>query len=266
MEAGRFDHEPLGWIPHVTDMNGSPFGIFEKAQSPRRRFSHLWVSKSGKIEQYTDLFMKSWAQTAGNGDYWSVECEGFPEEPYNDTQLNILGEMHNFFGAPDKLANKPGERGIGTHYMGGASYGAHSCPDPVGKEGQGPRSKQRQEIINRANGVSELTPAEMDTLVEKFWNRVGVFDDAINPDASGAPTHREAQMETFVQQTFARAYRAQQVSEKIYSVVKDPSPFAQAVVAALPDNPGSGVTQAEVEDAIRSVMGPLADLHSGTAG
>lgn len=254
MEAGKFTHTPLGWIPHVPVGNGSLFKTFENAQPPRRRFSHMWVSKRGLIEQYQDLTMKSWAQTAGNDDYWAVEFEGFPEEPYTDTQLFVAGQMHKFFGADDRLANKPGERGIGTHYMGGASYGGHSCPDPEGKEGQGPRSHQRQEIINRANGVSELTPAEMSTLVEMMWNRKGVFDDTVNLDADGNPTHREAQMETFVQQTFARAYKTQQLVAAMSTDALATS-LANKLADILPAN--QPITQDMLNSGLRTVLGSV---------
>jgi hypothetical protein len=43
----------------------------------------------------------------------------------------------------------PCERGYGIHWMGGAAWGGHTCPDPA-PGWEGPRSRQRPEIIRRA--------------------------------------------------------------------------------------------------------------------
>lgn len=149
-EAGHFTSQPLGWILHVVVGNGSPFRTFEGARPPRRRFSHGWVAKDGSAEQYTTLDMKSWAQAGGNGLYWSFETEGYPDEPLTPAQIRRLAQWHDFLGVPDVLALQPGQRGIGTHYMGGAAWGGHSCPDQVGHEGKGPRSHQRADILATA--------------------------------------------------------------------------------------------------------------------
>lgn len=147
--AGRFAGIPRGWILHVVVGNGSPWGTFENAVSPDRRFSHLWVAKDGTVEQYAPLSQKSWAQVDGNADWWSVETEGFPTEALTDAQIDSLARIHNALGADDQIANTPSSRGIGTHYMGGAAWGGHSCPDPA-PGGQGPRSHQRQAVLDRA--------------------------------------------------------------------------------------------------------------------
>jgi hypothetical protein len=144
-DAGKFPHTPLGWILHVQDGNGSPWSMFEHAPDGDRKFSSFWVSKSGTVEQYTETDGISWAQEAGNPDYRSTETEGLPSEPLTAPQIVSLGRLHAFLECPDELASKPGERGIGTHYMGGVAWGNHSCPDPV--PGAGPRSHQRSAII-----------------------------------------------------------------------------------------------------------------------
>jgi hypothetical protein len=149
-DAGNFAAAPLGWILHVVVGNGSPYGIFKNAVPPYRRFSHFWVSKLGVIEQYAETSNKSWAQGGGNTSYWSVETEGFPSEPLNAAQIVALAAIHKFLGADDAIAHSPGQRGIGTHYMGGSAWGGHSCPDPENHEGDGPRSLQRDDIITAA--------------------------------------------------------------------------------------------------------------------
>ncbi len=147
-EAGAFTGTPRGWILHVVVGNGSPYGTFATAKSPDRRFSTFWVAKSGGIEQYTETGMKSWAQGTGNGMYWSIETEGYPSEALTDAQITSLARLHDWLGAPDRIATTVGDSGIGVHYMGGQAWGGHTCPDP--SPGAGPRSKQRAVILARA--------------------------------------------------------------------------------------------------------------------
>jgi len=144
-ESGLFaPGHPVGYIPHVQVGLGGLWALFENAVSPNRKFSTAWVAKSGASEQYAETNRKPWAQAAGNGDYLAFECEGYPGEPYTPAQINTLACWHNFLGMPDLITDTPGARGIGTHVMGGAAYGAHTCPGP------GPRSAQRGEILARA--------------------------------------------------------------------------------------------------------------------
>lgn len=137
---------PLGWILHVVVGNGSPHGLFQRAKKPNRRFSHLWVAKNGTVEQYQRLDRQSWAQAAGNSSYLSVETEGMPGEPLTGPQLNSLARWHAWSGTADTIATRPGQRGIGTHEMGGAAWGGHACPGKI-------RSGQRGEIIRRAQAL-----------------------------------------------------------------------------------------------------------------
>ena len=150
-EAGTFTQKPVGWILHVVVGNGSPFDTFANAQPPQRRFSHFWVAKDGRIEQYTELSRKCWAQGVGNGQYWAAETEGMPGEPLTLPQIASLAKIHTYLGAPHLLAEAPGQAGIGTHYMGGVAWGGHTCPDPA--SGAGPRSHQRGAILTAATGA-----------------------------------------------------------------------------------------------------------------
>jgi hypothetical protein len=139
-----------GWILHVVVGDGSPWEMFERARRPNRRFSHLWISKSGRVEQYAGLDRASWAQAGGNRTYLSVETEGMPAEPLTDRQLDALARWHRWSGTADRLALMPGQRGIGTHSMGGAPWGGHACPGPV-------RAAQRTEILRRARALVAST-------------------------------------------------------------------------------------------------------------
>lgn len=166
-EAGRLV-DPRGWVLHVVEGNGSPWGTFQRAVKPDRRFSHLWVAKSGAVEQYQWLDRASWAQGAGGNPWgWSVETEGFPGEPLTTQQLDALAAWHVWCGAADQVVGTPAVAGIGTHSMGGASWGDHpGCPGPI-------RAGQRAEILRRAAAlrkgpdVAKLTNADADAV----WNR-----------------------------------------------------------------------------------------------
>lgn len=145
-EAHALAPEPNGWILHVVVGNGSPFGTFQSARSPNRRFSHLWIAKDGHVEQYQKLDRASWAQSSGNTAWWSVETEGFEDEPLTEAQLRALAAWHVWCGAPDKIAASPSRRGIGTHKMGGIDWGGHECPGKI-------RAGQRRQIIDYAAAI-----------------------------------------------------------------------------------------------------------------
>lgn len=150
-EAGRFEVPPLGWILHVVVGNGSPYRLFERAPAGSRRFSHLWVAKDGRAEQFRRFEGKSWAQSTGNATYWSVETEGFPTEPLTDDQLDTLAAWHVLSDTRDAVVDRVGDRGIGTHQMGGRAWGNHACPGAL-------RAAQRDEILVRAQILRGLPP------------------------------------------------------------------------------------------------------------
>lgn len=152
-EAGTFAHPPIGYIVHVQVGLGSPWGTFQNAHSPDRKFSNGWVAKDGHSEQYAELTCKPWAQRDGNPLYLAFETEGFPGEPLTPAQIDTLARWHNAIGAPDLITDTPGAPGSGTHVMGGAAYGGHTCPGP------GPRAAQRANIITRARQIrGNLSP------------------------------------------------------------------------------------------------------------
>lgn len=142
--SGAFSVYPLGWILHVVAGNNDPYEVFRTAQRPDRRFSNWWVSKSGRVVQYVPAWAVSWAMGEGNPRYWSVETEGFPSERLTGAQLDALAALHVWLQVQDAVAVRPGDRGIGTHGMGGAAWGNHpGCPGPI-------RAGQRAEILRRA--------------------------------------------------------------------------------------------------------------------
>lgn len=150
-DVPSFSRVPDGWILHVTEGNGSPFGMFNENNPGSRKFSTMWVAKSGIIRMFGSLFKESWAQVGGNPEYWSIETEGFHTEPLTESQLNSLARIHRALEIASgrnysHVVDHPGDVGIGTHSMGGAAWGGHACPGTV-------RASQRNEIIRRARLV-----------------------------------------------------------------------------------------------------------------
>jgi len=177
--------------------------------------------------------MVSWAQAAGNGQYWSFETEGYPSEPLTGPQINTLASWHNFVNAPDTLANAPGQHGSGTHYMGGTAWGGHTCPDASAGL-PGPRSKQRAAIIARA--VTLRTPLEIDV--------------PLTPAEITAITVGSAE------QTWQRfTVNGQTLTQVLSTLLAASDPAAEAaaiaaaVVKALPAS-GTAVTAAQIAKAV----------------
>jgi len=116
------------------------------------------VRDDGHITQYGPIGHNwmAWAQMAGNPSWYSIEHEdkGDPTIPLNDAQIaasaQLLECLSAFAGFPLQEANSPLERGYGVHYMGGAAWGGHTCPDVPPKP---VRSLQRPAIIELAKAI-----------------------------------------------------------------------------------------------------------------
>lgn len=165
----------LGLILHVQDGNGELFGWFNNPRT--QASSHWWISKSGRLVQYVDTTMRSWAQGAGNNDYCSVETEGRPAEPLTDVQVDMLARLYRW-GAdthrwPYVNAEHPGDRGFGWHGMGAASgnpkWGHPFCPGDL-------RKAQRTAVLTRAAHIGTELPEEDDVLTEKQENALFNLD------------------------------------------------------------------------------------------
>ena len=217
LDAPKFSAPPLGYIVHVPVSNGSLFNYFNGLKSPGRKFSHAWIPKKdhGKPEQYQSLDRQSWAQADGNPLYWAFEVEGFPGEPMDDAQLDTLATWHRFLGVADRIATAPGQKGIGTHSMGGAAWGGHSCPGTI-------RTAQLPKILDRLQEDDmAMTPAERAQLIDDIATAVvtkpvprpGNYDVALGAQVGSANVN---------------AYRALQILN-----AQDPAAMTAAVTAAV---------------------------------
>lgn len=250
-DAGRFTAPPLGYIPHVPVSNGSLFAYFNGLKSPNRKFSTGLIFKDGSSEQYTELTNKPWAQAAGNGQYHAFEMEGYPNEPYTPAQINTLAIWHNFLGTLDRLAEAPGAAGIGTHYMGGALWGGHTCPDP--QAGIGPRSRQRGAIIARAQAL-RTNPTQTQ---EQIMADLILTNPATKADATAASGLSSIWAYTFLNYKMLTALGVQAsvaVDEKALAadlVASLAGPIKDAVSAAVT----AGGSPAAIADAVVAHMG-----------
>ncbi|MFC9295032.1 N-acetylmuramoyl-L-alanine amidase [Streptomyces sp. NPDC057011] len=137
-----------GLILHVQEGKGSLYQQFSEPQ--QRSSSHFWVSLEGEIEQYVSVLDQAWTQVAGNSSWASVETAGFAAQPLTEAQVDAVARIYAWgaaeHGWPDTIAESPEGSGLGTHLMGGHSWGGHACP---GAE----RSAQRKEILRRARNI-----------------------------------------------------------------------------------------------------------------
>ena len=150
----------LGLILHTQQGNGSPRGWFNNPQSEAS--SHFWVGKDGTAQQFVDTDQRAWAQALGNTSYLSVECEGFVTEPLTAKQIGALADLFAWgmftYSFPKRLAERPGQMGLGWHGMGGVAWGDHpGCPGDL-------RKAQRGAVLALINGGDWFDMATKDEL------------------------------------------------------------------------------------------------------
>ncbi|WP_405645346.1 N-acetylmuramoyl-L-alanine amidase [Streptomyces uncialis] len=138
-----------GLIMHVQEGEGS---LFERFSDPSTRSSaHFWVSQAGVIEQYISVHDRAWTQGAGNVGWASLETSGFASKPLTTAQVASVARVYAWgareHGWPLEVADSPDGRGLGTHEMGGASWGGHACPGPI-------RAGQRGAVMRRVRRLS----------------------------------------------------------------------------------------------------------------
>lgn len=114
---------------------------------------------AAQIHQFGPLNgWEAWHAMDAN-NYWfgaEVEDGGDPAHPMTDAQLTAVAQVLEAlsaqgggWGFPLRVTNSVRGHGLSAHYIGGANWGGHTCPDPA-PGGQGPRSHQRHEIVRRA--------------------------------------------------------------------------------------------------------------------
>jgi hypothetical protein len=149
-----------GVVFHVNAGNGDPYNWWTNPSNPHVASAHLQIMKTGQLKQYVRLDRVAWAEVAGNGEWHSVETEGFPTEPLTaaqfDTFARLLAWGHaSAWAWPLQVCDDPAGRGLGTHQMGGAAWGGHACPGPI-------RAGQRPALLARAQQLLTPPPVQED--------------------------------------------------------------------------------------------------------
>jgi hypothetical protein len=122
--------------------------------------THFGIDQKGHIHQFGPIGKGwiAWAQVAGNLAWYSIEHadNGNPENPLTDAQITASAQLVEmlsaFAGFPLQVTDSVSGRGYGTHVMGGAAWGSHTCPGP------GPRAGQRTAILARARQIRTGPP------------------------------------------------------------------------------------------------------------
>jgi hypothetical protein len=121
--------------------------------------AHFGIDQNGHIHQYGPVNgWVAWAEEAGNENWYSIEHadNGNPNNPLTDAQLTasaqVVEALSAFASFPLREANSTTERGYGVHFMGGAAWGGHTCPDLPPRH---VRSHQRPEILRRAGVIRQ---------------------------------------------------------------------------------------------------------------
>jgi len=125
--------------------------------------AHFGISQAGHIHQFgpVGLGWVAWHAAEANLAWYGIEHAdaGNPNNPLTDAQLTASAQLVEclsaFAGFPLEVTDHPTAGGYGTHSMGGAAWGGHSCPD---EPPQHVRSAQRAEIIARARQIRGGTP------------------------------------------------------------------------------------------------------------
>jgi hypothetical protein len=148
--------------PHVTGairgvvmhtMVGNLPGTIAHFNNPDAQASaHFGISQAGEIHQFGPLGKgwKAWAQADGNMQWYSIEHadDGDQHHPLTQAQITASAQvvecLSAFAGFPLRVEDDVHGKGYGTHVMGGAAWGGHTCPGP------GPRAGQRLDIVQLA--------------------------------------------------------------------------------------------------------------------
>lgn len=122
--------------------------------------AHFGIAQDGEIHQFGPIGKGwiAWHAAAANHDWYGIEHadNGAPVNPLTPAQITASAQLvevlARFAGFPLRVTDSPASKGYGTHVMGGAAWGGHTCPGP------GPRAGQRPAIITLAEEIRTPAP------------------------------------------------------------------------------------------------------------
>ena len=143
-------------------MVGTLAGTIASFNDPHRQASaHFGIGFDGRIHQFGPLGRgwEAWHAMAANLTWYGIEHEdgGDQHRPLTGAQITASAQvvelLSRFAGFPLQVTDDVHGHGYGTHVMGGAAWGGHTCPGP------GPRAAQRADIITLAKEIRAATPS-----------------------------------------------------------------------------------------------------------
>jgi hypothetical protein len=151
---GGSSSQMMGVIMH-TMVGNLPGTIATFNDRAKQASAYFGIGQDGGIHQFGPIGLnwEAWAQVEGNRAWYSIEHadDGKTENPLTDAQITASAQLvevlSRFAGFPLQVTDSAGVKGYGTHVMGGAAWGGHSCPGP------GPRAGQRAAIIALAKEI-----------------------------------------------------------------------------------------------------------------
>ncbi len=158
-------HTMVGNLPGTIELfnNPAPGGDPGRAVS-----AHFGIDQQGHIHQFGPIGKGwiAWHAMAANLRWYGIEHadNGNTKNPLTDAQITASAQLvevlSRFAGFPLQVTDSTSGRGYGTHVMGGAAWGGHTCPGP------GPRAGQRAEIIALAKAIRTGGPRPGPTRAE----------------------------------------------------------------------------------------------------
>jgi len=128
----------------------------------RQASAHFGIAQDGTVHQFGPLGRgwEAWHAMAANATWYGIEHadDGNPNNPLTDAQIaasaQVVECLSAFAGFPLQVTDSVTGHGYGTHSMGGAAWGGHTCPDLPPKH---VRSAQRPAIIDLAKLIRAST-------------------------------------------------------------------------------------------------------------
>jgi len=177
---GRYGSEGINGVLMHTMVGNLPGTIawFNEPQS--QASAHFGIGQDGTIHQFGPIGHGwiAWHAAQANATWYGIEHadDGNPNNPLTDAQLTASAQLVEclsaFGGFPLQVSDSPSVKGYGTHSMGGAAWGGHSCPDLPPEH---VRSQQRVEIIHRALAIrGEMPPPKPPTWQEAMMQKLPI--------------------------------------------------------------------------------------------
>lgn len=146
---GRYGSGSMQGVVMHTMVGDLPFAVARFNDPTAQVSAHFGIDQSGNIHQFGPIGKGwiAWAEEAGNDNWYSIEHADAGNTHNPLTQAQILASaqlvqcLSAFAGFPLQVTDSVSGQGYGTHVMGGAAWGGHTCPGP------GPRAAQRYEIV-----------------------------------------------------------------------------------------------------------------------